>query len=271
MWLIIEVVERHVFLYRNVFLCCGIVVEFRYFILNAGLSGTFFYYCVITQVDDLKAPSTTVWISLRWETCRCHRQCFPLLPVCDFRRPRASLKALKGRKRSIHWPDETTRLFSRLLPSFFFLYRLLCLTSLNRSLEKPFSRHTRLCVFFTKITGPSFKAAFWGGSLHAARWQCYHMAIQEMWPSSLASKHFCDCAISAFPYQRVYTRLWSYTVVLQIKLRACFNQRGVWNGRAVPQTSDQCLDFYPERKFSMKRKQLYFKNKRFYSRILFVV
>lgn len=63
-------------------LCCGIVVEFRYFILNAGLSGTFFYYCVITQVDDLKAPSTTVWISLRWETCRCHRQCFPLLPVC---------------------------------------------------------------------------------------------------------------------------------------------------------------------------------------------
>lgn len=252
-------------------LCCGIVVEFRYFILNAGLSGTFFYYCVITQVDDLKAPSTTVWISLRWETCRCHRQCFPLLPVCDFRRPRASLKALKGRKRSIHWPDETTRLFSRLLPSFFFLYRLLCLTSLNRSLEKPFSRHTRLCVFFTKITGPSFKAAFWGGSLHAARWQCYHMAIQEMWPSSLASKHFCDCAISAFPYQRVYTRLWSYTVVLQIKLRACFNQRGVWNGRAVPQTSDQCFDFYPERKFSMKRKQLYFKNKRFYSRILFVV
>lgn len=101
-------------------LCCGIVVEFRYFILNAGLSGTFFYYCVITQVADLKAPSTTVWISLRWETCRCHRQCFPLLPVCDFRRPRASLKALKGRKRSIHWPDETTRLFSRLLPSFFF-------------------------------------------------------------------------------------------------------------------------------------------------------
>lgn len=97
-------------------LCCGIVVEFGYFILNAG-----FYYCVITQVADLKAPSTTVWISLRWETCRCHRQCFPLLPVCDFRRPRASLKALKGRKRSIHWPDETTRLFSRLLPSFFFV------------------------------------------------------------------------------------------------------------------------------------------------------
>lgn len=79
--------------------------------------------------------------------------------LCDFRRPLASLKALKGRKRSIHWPDETMRLFSRLLPSFFF-YRLLCLTSLNRSLEKPFSRHTRLCVFFTKITGLSFKAAF---------------------------------------------------------------------------------------------------------------
>lgn len=193
--------------------------------------------------------------------------------LCDFRRPRASLKALKGRKRSIHWPDETVWLFSLVLPSFFFLflYRLLCLTSLNRSLEKPFSRHTSLCVFFTIITGQSFKAAFWGGNLHAARWQCYRVAIQEMWPSSLASKHFCDCAISVLPYQRVYTRLWSYTVVLQIKLTACFNQWGVWSGRAVPQTSDHCLDFNPERKFSIKRKQFCFKGKRFYSRIRFVV
>lgn len=271
MWLIIEVVERHVFLYRNVFLCCGIVVEFGYFILNAGLSGTFFYYCVITQVDDLKAPSTTVWISLRWETCRCHRQCFPLLPVCVISDDHVPL--WKHSKEGSVVFIGPMRLRGCFLGFYlhFFLYRLLCLTSLKRSLEKPFSRHTRLCVFFTKITGPSFKAAFGKGSLHAARWQCYHMAIQEMWPSSLASKHFCDCAISAFPYQRVYTRLWSYTVVLQIKLRACFNQRGVWNGRAVPQTSDQCFDFYPERKFSMKRKQLYFKNKRFYSRIRFVV
>lgn len=206
--------------------------------------------------------------------CRCHLQCFPLLPVCVISDDHAPLwKHSKEGSVVFIGPMRLCGCFLWFYLHFFFLflYRLLCLTSLNRSLEKPFSRHTSLCVFFTIITGQSFKAAFWGGNLHAARWQCYRVAIQEMWPSSLASKHFCDCAISVLPYQRVYTRLWSYTVVLQIKLTACFNQWGVWSGRAVPQTSDQCLDFNPERKFSIKRKQFCFKGKRFYSRIRFVV
>lgn len=148
--------------------------------------------------------------------CCCH-----LLP---FRNSRASLKAVKGRKHSIHWSNETMRLFSELLPSF--LYRLLWLAAL-----KSYSPDIHHFVFSLLKLPPSFKAVF----LQRKPSRCLVTMLSHGNPGNVAlqvwgGKQFCDCAISLFPYHRVYTRLWPYTVeLLQISLRSCFNQREVSN------------------------------------------
>lgn len=142
---------------------------------------------------------------------QCACVCFPLLPVCVcVWLTHASLwKCFK--EGNVVFADGPMRPFGCFLDFYLHFYGGYCVWRSLLAALKSYSSNIHLFVLsLLKKLPQSFKAVFWGGSLRAARWQCYHMAIQEV--SSLGSKQFCDCAISLFPYRSVHTRLWLSTV-----------------------------------------------------------
>lgn len=110
---------------------------------------------------------------------------------------------------NVVFADGPMRPFGCFLDFYLHFYGGYCVWRSLLAALKSYSSNIHLFVLSLLKKWPqSFKAVFWGGSLRAARWQCYHMAIQEV--SSLGSKQFCDCAISLFPYRSVHTTLVVY-------------------------------------------------------------
>lgn len=149
------------------------------------------------------------WRSNKLSDPTCFPACMCVFPsaacVC-FINSRAALKAPPGRKRDIHWSNET--LFWAF--TFTLFYGDLCVcTGFTRSLERShfiqpesggvFSFLFLLLLLSELKLPPGFKAALWGGSAGAAGWQCYRKTVQEMSVCHSASEQLCNCFIAVFP------------------------------------------------------------------------
>lgn len=125
---------------------------------------------------------------------------FSSVACVRFINSRAALKAPPGRKRDIHWSNET--LFWAF--TFTLFYGDLCVCAgFTRSLERSnFSQPASGGFYFLPLLfsmlklPPGFKVALWGGSEGVAGWQCYHKTVQEMSDCYSASKQICATVLS---------------------------------------------------------------------------